>query len=55
MAVGSEDGAIDLVEPNEFKIIFSVAAYKKLIQSIAWHPLSTSVDSGKNGFFIKEV
>ncbi|KAK6643241.1 hypothetical protein RUM43_004746 [Polyplax serrata] len=50
MAVGCDDGTIYLVEPKEFKIVYTLLAYKKMVQSIAWHPPSTTVDIGMSPY-----
>lgn len=47
VAVGNEDGSICLLSPPRLEIIAVVQAYQKTIQSIAWHPVSTILDSGE--------
>lgn len=47
MAIGNEDGSICLLSPPRLEIVAVVQAYQKTIQSFAWHPVSTILDSGK--------
>lgn len=53
LTIGDKQGHIYFIDPTDFQVVYTLLAYNKLVQSIAWHPISTSVDKGNHYFIHK--
>lgn len=47
LAVGNEDGSVEIYDPN-FKLLTIIVAHKKLIQCLKWHPMFTFNDTNQS-------
>ena len=41
VVLGSDDGSVELFGTNDMKIVCTLKSFQKLIQSLAWHPMTT--------------
>ncbi len=51
VAVGSEDGSVEVLDLRSMKILFTLKTFRKLIESLAWHPrYYSAVESTMSGW-----
>ena len=48
LALGSDDGSVEICRVSDLKIVGTLKSYQKLIQSLAWHPVMESSSAMKN-------
>ncbi|KAK7873397.1 hypothetical protein R5R35_000194 [Gryllus longicercus] len=46
LALGNEDGSVQLVTSTNTTVLHTIYAHKNLVQSLAWHPEGTATDTG---------
>jgi len=54
LAVGNEDGSVEIYSGRNFSLLLIIVAHKKLIQCLKWHPLYTfqSTEPSKLGTWL---
>ncbi|KAK3100512.1 hypothetical protein FSP39_021082 [Pinctada imbricata] len=50
VAVGNDDGSVEILRPPDLKLVCCIHIHHKLINSLQWHPIHTTVSSSTSAY-----